>query len=324
MERRQFIRGLCSGVVAWPLVAYAQQVSYPRRIGILGADAAVWRPWTAALTTRLRELGWSLGENIAIEYRWAEGRSWRVSEIADEFLRQDVDVIVTYGSAVPILKQATTTIPIVFAVAFDPVRDGLVQSLAHPGGNVTGMSIEQLDLVGKRLELLREAIPQLRRLAILADAGYAEPMLEAERVKSTAQALGLKATRLGIWGPQDITPTLEALKGKADALYVVSDALIAANRTRILSLALNENLPTILSYDDYVEAGGLMSYGPNYADLFRLAADMVDKILHGTKPGDIPVGQPTKFDFAVNVNTATALGLIMPPNLLATADEVIK
>jgi len=324
MERRQFIRGLCSGLATWPLGAYAQQVGNPRRIGILGADAIVWKPWMAALIARLRELGWRLGENIAIEYRWAEGRSRRVSEIAAEFLRQDVDVIVTYGSAVPILKQATTTIPIVFAVAFDPVRDGLIQSLAHPGGNVTGMSIQQLDLVGRRLELLREVIPQLHRLAILADAGYAAPMLEADRVRSTAQALGLEAARLGIWGSQDITPALEALKGKADALYVVSDALIAANRTRILSLALNENLPTILSYDDYVEAGGLMSYGPNYADLFRRAADMVDKILHGTKPGDIPVGQPTKFDFAINVNTAAALGLAMPPKLLATADEVIK
>jgi putative ABC transport system substrate-binding protein len=324
MERRQFIRGFCSGVVAWPLAAYAQQLSEPRRIGVLGADATVWKPWMAALIARLRELGWIVGENIAIEYRSAEGRSRRVSEIAAEFLRQDVDVIITYGSAVPILKQATTTIPIVFAVAFDPVRDGLVESLAHPGGNVTGMSIQQLDLVGKRLELLREAIPQLHRLAILADAGYAAPMLEADRVRSAAQALGLEAARLGIWGPQDITPALEALKGKADALYVVSDALIAANRTRILSLALNEGLPTMLSYDDYVEAGGLMSYGPNYADLFRRAADMVDKILQGAKPTDIPVGQPAKFDFAININTATALGLTMSPKLLATADAVIK
>jgi putative ABC transport system substrate-binding protein len=284
----------------------------------------VWKLWMAAFVTRLRELGWIVGENIAIEYRWAEGKSRRVSEIAAEFLRQDVDVIVTYGSAVTILKQATTTIPIVFAVAFDPVRDGLVQSLARPGGNVTGMSIQQLDLVGKRLELLRAAIPLLHRLAILADAGYAEPMLEADRVKATAQGLGLEAARLGIWQPQDIAPAFEALRNKADALYVVSDALIAANRPHIIRLALSERLPTIFSYDDYVEAGGLMSYGPNYADLFKRAANMVDKILHETKPGDIPVEQPTKFDFAINVNTAAALGLTMPPTLLATADEVIK
>jgi putative ABC transport system substrate-binding protein len=324
MERRQFIRGLCSGLAAWPLAAYAQQVGEPRRIGVLGAEATVWKPWMAAFIARLRELGWIVGENIAIEYRWAEGISRRVSEIAAEFLRQDVDVIVTYGSAIPILKQATTTIPIVFAVAFDPVRDGLVQSLAHPGGNVTGMSIQQLDLVGKRLELLREAIPQLHRLAILADAGYAGPMLEANRVKSTGEALGLEAARLGIWGSQDIAPALEAVKGKADALYVVSDALIAANRTRIIRLALSEHLPTVLGYDDYVEAGGLISYGPNYPDLFRRAADMVDKILHGTKPGDISVEQPTKFDLAINVKTATALGLVIPPTLLAAADEVLE
>jgi putative ABC transport system substrate-binding protein len=324
MERREFIRALCSGVAVWPLAAYAQQKGEPRCIGILGADAMVWKPWMAAFVTRLRELGWIVGENIAIEYRWAEGKSRRVSEIAAEFLRQDVDVIVTYGSAVTILKQATTTIPIVFAVAFDPVRDGLVQSLARPGGNVTGMSIQQLDLVGKRLELLRAAIPLLHRLAILADAGYAEPMLEADRVKSTAQELGLEAARLRIWQPQDIAPAFEALRNKADALYVVSDALIAANRPHIIRLALSERLPTIFSYDDYVEAGGLMSYGPNYADLFKRAANMVDKILHETKPGDIPVEQPTKFDFAINVNTAAALGLTMPPTLLATADEVIK
>jgi putative tryptophan/tyrosine transport system substrate-binding protein len=323
MERRQFIRGFCSGVIAWPLAAYAQQV-IPRRIGVLGADATVWKPWMAALIARLRKRGWILGENLAIEYRWAEGRSWLVSQIAAEFLQQDIDVIVTYGSAIPILKQATTTIPIVFAVAYDPVRAGLVQSLAHPGGNVTGMSIQQLDLVDKRLELLREVIPQLHRLAILADAGYAETMLEADRVKSTAQALGLEAARLGIWGSQDITSALEALEGKSDALYVVSDALIAANRARIIRLALSEHLPTIFSYDDYVEAGGFISYGPNYADLFRRAADMVDKILHGKKPGDIPIERPTKFDFAINIKTATALGLSMPPTLLAAANEVIE
>jgi ABC-type uncharacterized transport system substrate-binding protein len=324
MERREFIRGFCSGIAAWPLAAYAQQGGEPRRIGVLGADAMVWKPWLAALVARLRERGWVEGENIAIEYRWSEGMSRRVSEIAAEFLRQDVDVIVTYGSAVPILKQATTTIPIVFAVAFDPVRDGLVQDTAHPGGNVTGVSIQQLDLVGKRLELLRAAIPQLRRLAILADAGFAEPMLEADRVKVMAQGLGLEAARLGIWHAQDIAPAVDALKNKADALYVVSDALIAANRARIVRLALNDNLPTIFSYDDYVEAGGLMSYGPKYADLFKRAADMVDKILHETKPGDIPVELPNKFDFAVNINTAAALGLTMPPTLIATADEVIK
>jgi putative ABC transport system substrate-binding protein len=324
MERRQFIRGLCSGVVAWPLAGYAQQLSNLRHIGILGADATVWRPWIAAFSARLRELGWLEGETIAIDYRWAEGSSRRVSEIAAEFLRQNVDVIVSYGSAVTTLKQATTTIPIVFAVAFDPVRGGLVQSLTKPGGNVTGISIQQPDLVSKRLELLRKAIPHIRRLAILANAGYAEPMLEADRVKSTAQALGLEAARLGISQPQDIAAAFEALRSKADALYVVSDGLIAANREQIITLARAAHLPTILSYGDYVQAGGLMSYGPDFTDLFRRSADMVDKILHGTKPSDIPVEQPNKFNFVINVKTATTLGLAIPPTLLAAADEVIE
>ena len=324
MERRHFIRGLCSGVAAWPLGAYAQQIGKPRRIGVLGADATVWRPWIAAFATRLRELGWIEGETVAIQYRWAQGSSERVSEVAAEFLRQDVDVIGTYGSAVTTLKQATTTIPIVFAVAFDPVRGGLVQSLTKPGGNVTGVSIQQPDLVAKRLELLREAIPHLRRLAVLANAGYAEPMLEAERVKSTAQGLGLEAALLGISRPQDIAPVFEVLRNKADALYVVSDGLIAANRMQIVKLALGARLPTILSYGDYVEASGLMSYGPDFTDLFRRAADMVDKILNGTKPGDIPVEQPTKFDFVINIKTATTLGLAIPPTLLSIADEVVK
>src|SRR5215468_1427532 len=170
MERREFIKIVCGFVGAWPLAAEAQGPVNQRLIGVLGADATAWGPWTVALTARLRELGWSDGDTVAIEYRWAHGRSDRVSEIAAEFERRKVDVIVTYGSAATILRQTITSIPIVFAVAFDPVRGGLVQSLAHPAGNVTGVSIQQPDLVGKRLELLRQAIPKLRRLAILADA----------------------------------------------------------------------------------------------------------------------------------------------------------
>jgi putative ABC transport system substrate-binding protein len=324
MERRQFIKSACGFVGAWPLAARAQQPEKQRLIAILGADATVWRPWTAAFVARLKECGWIEGDTIAIEYRWATGRSDRVSEVAAEFERRKADVIVTYGAAVPILRQTITTIPIVFAVAFDPVRGGLVQSLAHPAGNVTGVSIQQPDLVGKRLKLLRQALPQLQRLAILTDAGYAEPMLEADRVKSMAQEFGLEAARVGVWRAEDIAPAFETLRNKADALYVVSDALIAANRDRIITLALDGRLPTIMSYDDYVEAGGLMSYGPDYADLFRHAADMVDKILRGTKPGDIPVEQPTKFEFTINIKTAAALGLTIPQTLLATVDEVIK
>jgi putative tryptophan/tyrosine transport system substrate-binding protein len=323
MTRREFVKLLPGTVATWPLVARAQQ-GMPRHIGVLGADATVWSSWTAAFVTRLRELGWIAGDTIDVEYRWAGGSSKRVSDFTAEFLRRHVDVIVTYGGAAAVVKQATTTIPIVLAVAFDPVSAGLVASLARPAGNVTGISIQQPELIGKRLDLLREVVPQLRRLAIIANAGYAAPVLEAEKTKATARALGLEASRLEIWGLDDIAPAFEAIRGKADALYVVSDALIAANRTLIITLALSARLPTILSYGDYVEAGGLMSYGPNYANLFRQAADMVDKILRGTKPGDIPVEQPSKFELVINLETAKALGITVPASLLATADEVIQ
>jgi len=323
MERRELIKLLSATIAAWPLVAQAQQGT-PRHIGVLGADATVWNSWTVAFVTRLRELGWIEGDTIDIEYRWAGGSSRRISDFTAELLRRHVDVIVTYGSAAAVLKQATTTIPIVLAVAFDPVSAGLVSSLAQPGGNVTGLSIQQPELIGKRLELLREVIPQLHRLAIMANANYAPPMLEAERVRATAHALDLEAARLEIWRSEEIVPAFEAIRGKADALYVVSDALIAANRTLLTTLALSARLPTMLSYRDYVEAGGLMSYGPNYADLFRRAADMVDKILHGTKAGDIPVEQPSKFELVINLATARAIGLTVPSTVLARTDEVIQ
>ena len=253
MERREFIKIVCGLVGTWPIAAYAQQVGELRRIGVLGADATVWSSWTVAFVTRLRELGWTTGETVDVDYRWAGGSSKRVSDFTAELLRRHVEVIVTYGSAVAVLEQVTTTIPIVLAVASDPVGAGLVTSLAQPAGNVTGISIQQPQLIGKRLELLREVIPQLRRLAIMANAGYAAPALEAEKTKATAQTLGLEAARLVIWRSEDIAPAFEAIRGKADALYVVSDALIAANRTLISTLALSARLPTILSYGDYVE-----------------------------------------------------------------------
>src|SRR5215471_15454968 len=318
MERRQFIRGFCSGVVTWPLAAYAQQVSNPRRIGVLGADPIVWSSWTAAFVTRLRELGWTTGDTVDVDYRWTGGSSKRVSDYTAEFLRRNVDVIVTYGAAAAVVQQMTTTTPIVLAVASDP-GGGLVASLARTSGNVTGISIQQSELIGKRLALLREVVPHLRRLVIMANAGYAMPVLEAQEAKATAQALGLEAARPEIWQSKDIAPVFESIKGKADALYVVSDPLIAANRTLITTLALSARLPTMLSYGDYVAAGGLMSYGPNFANLFRQAADMVDKILRGTKPSDIPVEQPTNFELVINVKTAKALGITVPEALLAAA-----
>jgi len=322
--RRQFITALGGAAVAWPLAARAQQPGKLPTVGVLGSDATTFGPWTAAFVARLRELGWIEGHTIAIEYRWAEGRSNRVAEIAAEFVRLKVDVILTVGSAVTTLKRATSAIPIVFAVAVDPVGGGLVASLVRPGGNVTGLSVQQSDLASKRLELLREAIPRLRRLAIMADVGYPDSVLEVANVEAAGRTLGLEVAPLEIRRAEDIGPAFEAIKAPPDALYVASDALIAANRTRIITLALSARLPTILSYRDYVQAGGLMSYGPNYADMFRRAAEMVDKILHGTKPADIPVEQPTKFELVINLTTAKALGLTIPHNLLVLADEVIE
>ena len=293
-------------------------------IGFLGADAAAFSPWTAAFVARLRELGWIEGRTVAIEYRWSQGRTERYAEIAAEFVRLKVDVIVTVGSAVPIVKQATAVIPIVFAVGIDPVGSGLVASLAQPGGNVTGLSLQANELAGKRLELLREVVPQLHRLAIMFNAGNAQPVLEMGETQAAARMLGLEVAPLEIRRAEDIAPAFQALKAQADALYVAVDQLIVANRTRILTFALGARLPTIFSTRDFVKAGALMSYGPNYSELFRRAADYVDKILRGTKPGDIPVEQPTKFELVINLTTAKALGLTIPESFLLRADEVIE
>jgi putative tryptophan/tyrosine transport system substrate-binding protein len=323
MRRRAFIT-LLGGAAALPVAARAQPAGKVPTIGFLGADAAGWRPWTDAFVGQLRKLGWIEGRTIAIEYRWSQARPERVAEIAAEFVRLKVDVIVTSGTAVPTVKQATTVIPIVFAITIDPVGGGLIASLARPGGNITGLSVQQADIAGKRLELLREVVPRLRRLAIIVDVGFAQGVLEMGEVKATARTLGLEVTPLEIRRAEDIAPAFEALKAQADAVYVAVNALVSANRTRIITLALGARLPTIFNTRDFVQAGALMSYGPSYPDMFRRTADLVDKILRGTKPGDIPVEQPTKFEFVVNLTTAKALGIEIPPTLLARADEVIE
>ena len=324
MRRREFITLLGGAATVWPLAARAQQAGKLPVIGFLGADAAAFSPWTAAFVTRMRELGWIEGRNIEIEYRWSEGRPERYAEIAAEFVRLKVDIIVTVGSAVPTLKQATADIPIVFAVAIDPVGNGLVASLARPGGNVTGLSIQAAELAGKRLELLREVVPQLHRLASMFDVGNPQPALEMDETQAAARTLGLEVAPLGIRRAEDIAPAFEALKPPADALYVVVDQLIVANLAQILTLALGARLPTMFSTREFVKAGALMSYGPNYSDLFRHSADYVDKILRGTKPGDIPVEQPIKFELVINRKTAKALGLTIPESFLSLADEVIE
>ena len=324
MRRRDFITLLGGAAASWPLVVRAQQAGKLPTIGFLGADASAFAPWTAAFVARMRELGWIEGRTIAIEYRWSEGRPERYAEIAGEFVRLKVDAIVTVGSAVPIVKQATTTIPIVFAVGIDPVGSGLVASLAKPGGNVTGLSLQANDLAGKRLEFLRQVVPQLRRLAIMFNAGNSQPALEMRDTQAAAHTLGLEVAPLEIRRAEDIAPAFQSLKTQADALYVAVDQLVVANRTRILTLALGARLPTVFSTRDFVKAGAFMSYGPNYSDLFRHSADYVDKILRGTKPGDIPVEQPTKFELVINLTTAKALGLTIPEAFLLRADEVIE
>ncbi len=325
MRRRQFITLLSGAAAGWPLVARAQQAGKLPTIGFLGASTpSEWSPWTAAFVGRLRELGWIEGRTIAIEYRWAEGRSERFAKIAADFVRLKVDVIVTAGPAIPTLKQATTDIPIVFAIAPDPLGSGLVASLARPGGNVTGLSIQAADTSSKRLELLREVVPDLRRLAIIVNVGNPETVTEMGEVQAAARTFGFEVAPLAIQRSEDIAPGFDALKAKADALYVVGDPLVLANATSIITLALSEWLPAIFPVQNFVQAGGLMSYGPNIADLFRRAGELVDKILHGTKPGDIPVEQPTKFDLVINLTTAKVLGLEVPHNLLVLADRVIE
>ena len=322
--RREFIV-LASAIAGWPLIAGAQQRARLPIIGLLAPSSPEMEgQWTAAFVRRLAELGWTEGRTVAIEYRWGEGRSERFSEIAAEFVRLKVDVIVTTGSAGIAVKQATSVIPIVFAIASDPVGSGLVASLARPGGNATGLSLQATDLAGKRLGLLREVIPGLHRLAIMGNVGYPAVVLEIGRAQAAAHALGLDVSTLEIRRAEDIAPAVGSLKGKADALYVSPDALAVANAPQLGNLALAAHLPTMHAFREFVEVRGLMSYGANFPDLWRRAADIVDKILRGAKPADIPVEQPTKFDLVINLTTAKALGLNMPPSLLSLADEVIE
>jgi putative tryptophan/tyrosine transport system substrate-binding protein len=311
---------------AWPLVAPAQQSTKPRVIGLLGASSPeLAAPWVAAFVKRLGELGWSEGKNVTIDYRWAEARSERYSDIAAELAKANVDVIVTWASA-PVLaaKRATTTTPIVFAAQMDPVGAGVVASLARPGGNITGMSIQQTDTAGKRIELLREAVPRLARLAVMANAGAAGAVLEMREVVTAARGLGLEAIPIEVRQADEIFASIESLRDRADALYVATDPLIFNNRVRISQMAQAQHLPTIYGAREYVETGALMSYGPYWIDLFRHAAEQVDKILRGARPADIPVEQPTRFYLVINAKAAKALGLELSPSLLARADEVIE
>jgi putative tryptophan/tyrosine transport system substrate-binding protein len=326
IQRREFIFVLGGATVAWPLAARAQHRRGQPTVGFLAPTTpSIASERIAVFARRLRELGWIEGQTIAIEYRWAGGNTKRFAEIAAEFVQLKVDVIATWGTATAVAAmQATSAIPIIFTIVGDPVGSGLVASLAHPGGNVTGLSTQHAETAGKRLELLREVVPNLHRLAIMANIGNSGPAEEMHEVRAKARMLGLEVTPLEIRRAEDIAPGIEALKGQAQALYVAGDALINSNRDRINSLALDARLPTMHGFREITAAGGLMSYAPNYPDLFRRAADYVDKILRGTKPAEIPVEQPTRFDFVVNLRTAKTLGLEIPPKVLALTDEVIE
>jgi putative ABC transport system substrate-binding protein len=325
MRRREFIT-LLGGAAAWPLAARAQQPGKMPTIGYLGGATAIsQRAWVAAFVQRLGELGWNEGRTVTIEYRWGEGRAERFTEIAAELVRLKVDVILAGGTEAAVAaKQATSVIPIVFPSAGDPIGSGLVTSLARPGGNVTGLSNLGSDIAAKRLGLLREVLPELRRLAVMANAAYSGGVTEMMEIGPAARTLGLEVIPLPIRGADDIALAFEGHNGRAEALYVIGDSLMNAHRLRINTFALATRLPTMHPQREFVEAAGLMSYGANFPELNRRAAEYVDKILRGAKAGDIPVEQPAKFDLVVNLVTARALGLEMPPSLLARADEVIE
>jgi len=324
IRRREFITLLGGAAASWPLAARAQQPA--KAIGFLGANSpALQSQWTAAFVQRLRELGWIESRTIAIEYRWAEGRFDRSPALVAELIQRKVDVIVTHATAnVVAAMQVTSLVPIVFTTVADPVGNKLVTSLARPGGNVTGLSNQVPDLVGKRLELLRELVPGLRRLAMMVNVAVSNIVVELGEVQAAGRTLGVDVAALEVRRAEDIAPAFEGLQGRAEGIYVQADPLFTSNRVRLNSLALSARLPTIHSAREQVEAGGLISYGTNLTDLFRRSGDLVDRILRGARPADIPVEQPTKFDLVVNLKTAKALGLTVPDTLLARADEVIE
>jgi putative tryptophan/tyrosine transport system substrate-binding protein len=323
MRRRDFLAGFGGLVASSPSSARAQRAMRLPIIGFMGAATpSAWAPWTAAFVRRLEELGWVDGKTVKIEYRWAEGSEERYAEIGAEFVKLDASVLVAVGG--DSAKKATSTIPIVVALMSDPVGTGLVSSLARPGANITGMSIQSTDLAGKRIELLREAVSTLQRFAILASVDYRGTMLDVGAVHTAGKSFGLEVVTIPIRRASDIEPAFASLDAQLQAMYVPPNLLVNTNRILINRLAQRHRLPTMHGFREYVDSGGLMSYGPNTPNLFRRAAEYVDKILRGAKPDDLPVEQPTKFDLVVNLKVAKAIGLEFSPSFLARADEVIE
>jgi putative ABC transport system substrate-binding protein len=323
MRRREVIRLMAGAAAAWPLAAASQSAKLPVVGFLVAGTQASHGAWVASFTKRMAELGWTEGRNIVIEYRWAAGDNQRMEEFAAEFVQRKVDVIVSSANGVNVAKRATSNIPIVFAAFSDPVVAGLVESLAKPGGNVTGLTVQPSDLASKRIGLLREIVPNLRRLAALVNVA-ASFSNEVQGIRTTAASLNIETNIIELRTAEDIGRALATLKGSADALYVLSEPLVNANRAQILAAVTDARIPTVFGFREFVEAGGLLSYGANFLDLFRRAADFTDKILHGARPADMPVQQPIKFDLIVNLKAARELGLKIPESFLLRADEVIE
>jgi putative ABC transport system substrate-binding protein len=323
MRRREFL-ALAAIAAGWSPIAQAQSPQI-RKVGFLGtASPAVWKEWVAAFEGRLRALGWTEGRTISIRYQWAAGDTTKYREIAEEFVRDKVDVIVTSGAGAFVIREVTTVIPIVFTVDIDPLASGLVQSLARPGRNMTGNSLQAADAAGKRIGLAREVMPNLRRLAAMGNVSYPATASELHQVEKACRELGLNTVRREVRRAEDIPQAFENLKGEVDAVYVAVEPLAISRRDEINGRALSLALPTFSGTRDFTAAGGLMAYGPNFSALFARSADLVDKILRGANAGEIPIEQPTKFDLVINLKTANALKLEVPTALLLRADEVIE
>jgi putative tryptophan/tyrosine transport system substrate-binding protein len=324
ISRRTFMAVVAGGLAA-PLdaEAQAQKVGKVYRIGFLRAGQPP-KPWVEAFQQGLRERGYVDGQNVVVEFRFTDGSFDQLPRLAEELVRLKVDVILA-SAAPPALaaKKATTSVPIVFVNVFDPVELGLIPSLGRPGGNITGLSTISADLAGKRLETLRELVPKLRRVAVLWDPSNPSNPIQLKGAEVAARTLGLQLQPAPVQGPSDFDAAFKAARG-ANGLLLLDSPLFITHRARLAGLAATSRLPAISGLRDLVEVGGLMSYGVDFPDSFRRAATYVDKILKGAKPGDLPVEQPTKFDLAINLKTARALGLTIPPSLLARADEVIQ
>ena len=326
MRRRDFLHlSFAASSIALSRLASAEESQKLPIIAFLGVNPAMWEPWTAGFVDRLNALGWIDGKTARLEFRCAQGKPELHKQFANEFVQLGADVIVTSGAAVPALMQATSTIPIVFAVANDPVGAGMVKSLAQPGGNVTGISLQTLDLANKRFELFHEAVPRFRRLAVMADATFSQAMLEMNTVRELSRKFGIESMPLEIRRAEDIEPAFARAKGeKADALYVVINELLNANRLLIVRSAEAAQLPSIYGTHDWVRSGGLMSYGPNFPTLFARSAEIADKILRVAKPNDIPVEQATRLELVVNLKTAKAISLQISDAFLARADDLVE